>query len=214
MRLPAKDTSGIKWRYYVKAVDSLIIINAVNTKGKYTMKRKENPTTEESRLALKAQSPVDESRHESMQVTSFKQLAKAATSARAVFGGNGQWIKADDLFKDDYKDGLESPAFVITKAFRYVSKTLGDRFGIEIVMSNKRVYNVGFPFNDADSKRVAIVDMFAGKTGVMLGPVCLTKLDLGRGNPYYDIIAFDAGHGDAPVEIPFQEIEFDSDIPF
>lgn len=179
------------------------------------MKRKENPTIEESRLALKAQSPIDESRHESLQVTSFKQLAKSATSARKLFGGNGQWIKADELFNDDYRDGLESPAFVITKAFRYVSKTLGDRFGLEIVMSNKRCYNVGFPFNDADSKRVSLVDAFAGASGEMLiGPVCLRKLDLGRGNPYYDIVPFDSSNADAPIEVPFQEIEFDSEIPF
>lgn len=178
------------------------------------MRRKENPTPQESQLALKAQSPIDESRHESLQVTSFKQLAKAATSARAVFGGNGQWIKADDLFKDDYRDGLESPAFVITKAFQYESKKLGSRFGIEIIMSNKHVYNIGFPFRDTDSKRVALLDAFHGKTGVMLGPVRLVKLDLGQPNPYYDIQPADATGEIAPVEIPFEEIEFDKDIPF
>ena len=178
------------------------------------MKRKENPTTEESKLALKAQSPMDESRHESLQVTSFKQLAKAATSARTIFGGNGQWIKAEDLFKDDYRDGLESPAFVITKAFQYESKKLGSRLGIEIVMSNKHCYNIGFPFKESDSKRVALLDAFHGKSGVMLGPVRLVRLDLGQPNPYYDIQPADATGEIAPVEIPFEEIEFDKDIPF
>ena len=183
-------------------------------KGNYTMKRKENPTAEESKLALKAQSPIDESRHESLQVTSFKQLAKTATSARTIFGGNGQWIKAEDLFRDDYRNGLESPAFVITKAFQYESKKLGSRLGIEIVMSNKHCYNIGFPFKDSDSKRVALLDAFHGKSGVMLGPVRLVRLDLGQPNPYYDIQPADATGEIAPVEIPFEEIEFDKDIPF
>ena len=180
------------------------------------MKRKENPTTEESKLALKAQSPMDESRHESLQATSFKQLAKAATSARTIFGGNGQWIKAEDLFKDDYRNGLESPVFFITKAFQYESKKLGSRLGIEIVMSNKQVYNIGFPFKETDSKRVALLDLFHGKSGIMLGPVRLVRLDLGQANPYYDIQPGDsiAEIGQNPFEISFEEIEFDKDIPF
>jgi hypothetical protein len=176
--------------------------------------RKQNPTAEESALALQAQSPIDESRHESKSIASFKQLAKVATSIRSVVGGNGQWIKADDLFRDDYRDGLESPAFVISKAFQYESKKLGSRFGLEIIMSNKQVYNVGFPFRDTDSKRVAILDAFHGKSGVLLGPVRLIKLDLGQPNPYYDIQAAEATGEIAPIEIPFEEIEFDKDIPF
>src|SRR5215510_3952951 len=187
------------------------------TQGKFTMnanRRKQNPTNEESKLALQAQSPVDENRHETGMIASFKQLAKTATNARMLFGGNGQWIKADELFRDDFQDGRVSRPFVITKACKYTSKTLGDRFGMEIITANKRCYNVGMPFNENDSKRVALLDHFSEKTAAMLGPVALQKLDLGKGNPYYDIIPYELSGTNAPVEIPFQDINFDSEIPF
>lgn len=176
--------------------------------------RKQNPTSEESQLALQSQAPLDESKHEAKMVASFKQLAKVATSARQVFGGNGQWVKSEDLFRDDYRDGLESPPFVITNAFRYTSKALGDRMGIEIIMSNKRCYHIGFPLNESDSKRAAVLDHFVDSKGQLLGPVCLHKLDLGKGSAYYDIVPYDGTAADAPIEIPFEEFEFDNDIPF
>lgn len=177
--------------------------------------KREKITVEESKLAIAAQSPVDENKQSLAGLTSFKQLAKASTSGRVLFGGNGQWIKADDLFSYDYKDGLESPPFVVTKAFRYVSKgTNRERFGVEIVMANKRCYNVGMPFNENDSKRVAILDFFANKTGSLIGPLCLVKLDLGKGNPYYDFVPYESGATESSPEIPFSDVDFDSEIPF
>lgn len=172
--------------------------------------RKQNPTAEESKLAIEAQAPAPIQR-----LDSFKQLAKVSRSARMAFGGNAQWLKADMLFNPDYRDGLESPPFIITRAFKYVSKTLGDRFGIEIALSNGRFYNVGFPFNEGDSKRVQLLDMFAERNAQPFGPVVLRQLDLGKGNAYYDIVPFDQESlANADIEIPFAEMPVDPEIPF
>jgi len=171
---------------------------------------KDKITREESKLALQAQSPIDENRQESKTIVSFKQLAKIATKPRDMFGGNAQWIKADDMFQPEYRDGLQSPPFVITKAFKYVSKTLGDRIGLEVVLSNKRCYNIGFPYNENDTKRMSILDHFAVDKTALIGPVCLQKLDLGKGNAYYDVVPYESDVAQtAPVEIPFEEIDFE-----
>lgn len=167
-------------------------------------------TKEESKLAMQAQAPMDENRNETKMVTSFKQLAKVATKPRDMFGGNAQWIKPDELFSEDYRDGLQSPAFFISKAFKYTSKTLGDRVGLEIITSNNRCYNVGLPFNENDIKRMGILDHFAADKTVIIGPVCFQKLDLGKGNDYYDVVPYENGvNQNAPVEIPFVETDFE-----
>ena len=181
--------------------------------------RKQNPTAEESKAAIEAQMPLRYDASQSpasvQRVNSFKQLAKVSRPARMAFGGNSQWLRADMLFNPDYRDGLESPPFIITRAFKYNSKILGERFGIEIALSNGRFYNVGFPFNEGDSKRVQILDMFAERNASPFGPVVLHKLDLGKGNDYYDIVPFDQESlANADVEIPFAEMSVDPDIPF
>jgi len=181
------------------------------------MKRKENPTPQESQLALKAQSPMDESRHDTAiaKVSTFKQLAKVSRSARQLFGGNAQWKQAKSLFNPRYRDGLESPPFFITRAFRYKSKELeGPRIGVEMCFSNGQFCTVGFGYNENDSKRRAILESFGeGRSNEPIGPFCMVMLPTGKGNDYYDLVPYVQGNVvNAEMEIPF--VEFQDELPF
>jgi hypothetical protein len=177
--------------------------------------RKEYPTKEEVKAATQVQAPED---GRVPAVSTFKQLAKFAQSAKLVFGNAQQFVKPEELFNDSYRDGLESPPFFITNAFRFQSKNnFGERFGFEIVLSNGRMYLVALPFNEGDLKRTKLLEHFQVQGAQPIGAFCLTKLDLGRGNPYYDIVPYDSNtvqQAHAHIEIPFVEIQQDNEIPF
>jgi hypothetical protein len=181
--------------------------------------RKENPNAEESKAALQLQMPLSEQRGEDApnkleRVSTFKQLAKVARSSRLAFGSNGQWIQTHKLFNAGYRDGLESPPFYITKAFRYKSKEIvGPRMGIEIMMANGRSYIVGLGLNEGDIKRNGILDMFVQPNAEPIGPFVFVPLNVGKGNDYYDLQPYSqAAIQDASIEIPF--VEIDEELPF
>lgn len=200
---------------------NIISRNALWAERNNTMKRKENPTIEESKLALKAQSPIDESRHETAiaRVSTFKQLAKVSRSARMMFGGTSQWVKPDQMFDPKYRDGLETPPFFITRAFSYKSPARNNAtaLGIEMAFSDGKMYNCGFGLNQGDTKRMRILRSFETEdrkpidTAEPIGPFCIVRLSMpDKPNDYYDIVPYqkdNATTGDA--EIPFVEIEFE-----
>lgn len=178
--------------------------------------RKQNPTADESKAALELQRPIQSEDQSSaiQRVSTFRQLAKVSRSARVAFGSANQFIKPENLFDSRYRDGLESPPFFITKAFKFESKNgFGTRLGIEIVLSNGRSYNVAFGLNEGDLKRNQILDSFAQPNAEPIGPFCCVQLDLGRGNPYYDLRPYESSIASGPeVEIPF--VEIDEELPF
>lgn len=178
---------------------------------------KDKITRGESKLAMEAQRPIDENQHETKaiaRVSTFKQLATVSRSARQMFGGNAQWKQAKSLFDTRYRDGLESPPFFITRAFKYKSKEIaGERIGIEMCFSNGQYCTVGLGLNENDSKRVEILNSFPGGKGEPIGPFCMTMLPTGKGNDYFDIVPYVQGNvANAEAEIPF--VEFDEEIPF
>lgn len=190
------------------------------------MKRKETITPEESKLAMKMQSPIDESRHETAiaKVSTFKQLAKVSRSSRLMFGGNAKWVKKEDLFNPSYRDGLESAPFYITSAFSYKSKARGNTkaLGIEMAFSNGQMGLTDFGLNPGDLKRNAILAAFEDDNGKKIqgaepiGPFCIVRLSMpGKPNDYYDLVPYETGSNaaQADVEIPFVEIR-DDEIPF
>lgn len=204
--------------------------------------RKQNPTAEESSAAMEMQRPLlsaEEAqqiiaadmqsmttRGEDMPATSlqrvstFKQLAKVSRSSRLAFGSASQWVKPEMLFNPAYRDGLETPPFYITKAFKYKSKEIkGDRLGIEIIFSNAKSYNIGFGLNEKDSVRNGILAAFTGPDGKPrqdaepIGMFSMTALPTGKGNNYWNIQPFvQANEGGPDVDIPF--IEVDNEMPF
>jgi len=184
--------------------------------------KKANPTKEESKLAVKAQSPIDETIHETKpktdstavaRVSTFRELAKVSRDARIAFGGTSQWVKPENLFSSDYEDGQISPPFFVTKAFRYESKGgFGSRIGIEIVLSNRAMYLVGFPLNEGDIKRNNLIEMFKDANAAPMGPFCLVLLPTNKGNDYYDLVPYEGQKSQQSDEIPF--VAIDSDVPF
>jgi hypothetical protein len=179
--------------------------------------KKNTITKEESKAAMNVQRPLDEGDHETKaiaRISTFKQLAKVSRSARQMFGGNAQWKQAKMLFDSRYRDGLESPPFFITRAFKYQSKEIaGNRLGVEMCFSNGQFCTVGFGLNENDSKRMAILDSFPEGKGDPIGPFCIVGLPTDKGNDYYDIIPYVKENvPNSEMEIPF--VEFDEDIPF
>jgi hypothetical protein len=192
-----------------------------------TMKRKENPTQEESKLALKAQSPMDESRHDTAiaKVSTFKQLAKVSRSSRLMFGGAAQWVRPDQLFNPDYRDGFESAPFYITRAFSYKSKARNNAkaLGVEMAFADGKMYNCGFGLNQGDLKRTRILAAFEDESGRRIetaepiGPFCIVRLSMpDKPNDYYDIVPYDSGNNvqQGDPEIAFPAIVTDDEIPF
>ena len=178
--------------------------------------KKEKITREESKLAMEAQSPVDENQQQTQaiaRVSTFKQLAKIATSSRLVVGGNAQWILPHNLFNENYEGGLVSPPFYITKAFHYTSKKgFGERFGIEFVLSNGAMYMTSFPLKERDIKRNNLVAMFKDGGAPPVGPFEIVKLPTNKGSDYYDLVACESRKQMEDPEIPF--VAIDADIPF
>lgn len=189
--------------------------------------KKDKITKEESNLAMEMQSPIrhdasqvpvrsiDEAQHETKalsRISTFKQLAKVSRSARQMFGGNAQWKQAKSLFDPAYRDGLESPPFFITRAFKYKSKEIaGDRIGIEMCFSNGQFCTVGLGFNEKDSVRREILNSFPDGKGEPIGPFAMQMLPTDKGNDYFNIVPY-VQAATSEMEIPFLEI--DEDLPF
>ena len=190
--------------------------------------KKVNPTSEETSAAIAAQAPrtiqgEDAPPPAALQsVSAFKSLAKFSRSARLAFGSATQWVKPDMLFRENYKDNLESPPFFITRAFKYKRPATGkDGIGLELAFSNGKMYNVGLGLNEDDSKRTAILRMFQNADGSNIanaepvGPFCMTKLPTDKGHDYYDLVPYETVQPQsADIDIPFIEIPVDPDIPF
>ena len=182
---------------------------------------KDKITREESKAAMEMQSPVirpiDESQHETKalsRVSTFMQLAKVSRSARLAFGGNSPWLKPEMLFRQDYRDGLESVPFIITKAFQYTRKfNSKPGLGIEIMLSDGKMYNVGFNLNDGDSKRHGLIEMFRDRSAQPIGPFMIIQLHMpDQPNAYYDIVPYEKeALSQSDPEIPFVEISLDPD---
>jgi hypothetical protein len=185
--------------------------------------RKQNPTAEESQVALEAQMPPARIQHESadevqptklQRVSTFKQLAAVSRSARLAFGSAMNWVKPAMLFNEAYRLGLESPPFFITKAFKFKSKEIpGDRLGIEIVLSNGKSYNVSLGLNENDSVRMGIYQMFQQPNAEPVGPFSMTRLPTDKGNDYWNITPYQPQDIPGPdVDVPF--VEIDEEMPF
>lgn len=175
-------------------------------------------TPEESKAAVELQRPIQsEDKPALPRANTFQQLAKVSRDSRLVFGnGAAQWAQPGHLFDESYRNGLESAPFYITRAWRFKSKSgFGERLGIEIVLSNARIYSVALPWNDADEKRKDILAMFSERNAPPLGPLCMKKLPKDKGNDYYDIAPFESGFipSSESIEVPFVEIN-ESEVPF
>ena len=179
---------------------------------------KNKPTAEEKRLANELQATPElppQAPAPIQRVNTFAQLAKVSRDSRIVFGSaSAQWVKTEMLFNDQYREGLESIPFFITRAWKFKSKQgYGERLGIEIAMSNGRIYSVAFPWNDADEKRKDILAMFSERNASPLGPVCIRKLPKDKGNDYYDIAAYESNTNiSTDIDMPF--VEINDDVPF
>jgi len=178
--------------------------------------KKDKITKEESRLAMEAQSPIDEARHETKaiaKVSTFKQLAKVSRNAKYAFGGTSQWVQPENLFNDQYKDGLESVPFFVTKAFAFTSKKFNvPRIGLEIVLSDGKMFLVALGLNPGDIKRNNMIAMFKDEAAQPIGPFILTKLPTNKGHDYYDLNPFEPENASQSTEISF--VAIDEDIPF
>ena len=182
------------------------------------MKRKENPTIEESKLAMEMQMPraTDEAQHETKaiaRVSTFKQLAKVSRNARITFGGSTQWVQPERLFDTSYQNGLESVPFFVTKAWQYTSKSgYGERLGMEIVLSDGKMFMVGLGLNEGDIKRNNMISLFKEEGAQPIGPFILVKLPTNKGNDYYDLNPYRPENSAQTDEISF--VEIDKDLPF
>lgn len=178
---------------------------------------KVNPSTEEVNAAIEAQAPASPRTERTEdkptpRSNTFAQLAKVSRSAQLAIGGSSQWVKPEELFNDNYKGGDISVPFFITRAWSFRSKQgFGNRLGIEIVLSNGRIYSVALGLNEGDSKRNGLIMQFE-QSATPIGPFVMQKLPLDKGNPYYDIVP-DEENTATDVAIPFAKIN-DADIPF
>lgn len=179
---------------------------------------KHKPTKEETAAAVELQRPIqseDKPATVLQRSNTFAQLAKVSRDARITFGGNTQWAKPEQLFNDKYREGLESVPFFITRAWKFNSKGgYGERLGLEIVLSGGQMYSFALPYREGDIKRNDILAAFKDRGAPPLGPVCMTRLSLNRGNDYYDIVPFEnVINTTEGIDIPFVEINND-DVPF
>lgn len=178
---------------------------------------KTKPTTEETKAAINLQAPhtVQGEDKPIQRTNTFAQLARVSRDAHITFGGRAQWIQPINLFNDKYREGFESVPFYITKAWQFTSKHgYGERLGLEIVLSDSRMYYVALGLTEGDLKRNDILDMFAERNASPLGPLCMRLLPLDKGNDYYDVVPYENVVGTTEgVDIPFVEIN-DKDIPF
>lgn len=181
---------------------------------------KNKPTATEVKAAIEAQAPRivqgDEAPATTVQrVNTFAQLAKMSTSASLIFGGTSQWLQPARLFNEKYNLGLESVPFYITRAFKFKSKSgFGQRLGIEIVLSNGKMFLVSLGLNDNDSVRTKILAIFENPAAPPVGPFVLTMLPTDKGNDYYNLQPQETVNTTgANPDVAYVEIN-DSDIPF
>jgi len=179
---------------------------------------KEKPTKQETQAAINLQAPSTPRTVQSedapvQRVNTFAQLAKMSTSAGLIFGGKAQWLQPDRLFNPSYEGGVVSVPFYITRAFKYKSKQgYGQRIGIEIVLSNGKMFIVGLPLNDNDSVRTKLVGIFENPAAPPVGPFVLTMLPTNKGNDYYDLQPQEQATTTSE-DVAYVEVN-DSDIPF
>lgn len=183
--------------------------------------KREKITQEESKLAMKAQSPIDENRQGWSaeqknrgleRISTFKQLAKVSRNSKLTFGGTSQWVQPERLFNESYQQGLESVPFYVTKAFQYTSKQgYGERLGLEIVLSDGKMLLTALGLHEGDIKRNNMVSMFKDPGAPPIGPFILTKLPTNKGNDYYDLVPY---QGNQPQTDEISFVNIDEDIPF
>jgi hypothetical protein len=184
--------------------------------------KKKNPTRKESQAAVEAQAPItSQSPIESARpMTSTMSLAKPsafqqlAKVSRRMQGDATTFAKPEMLFNENYRDGLESTPFFVTKAFAFVSKGgFGDRLGLTITLLNGNLYNIALSLKPGDQKRMGMIEALA-QDSTPIGPVCLVKLYLPRGgSPYYDIQPYGQKVTEE-IDIPFPTEGFDDGMPF
>ena len=192
--------------------------------------KKEKITIEESKLATEMQRPIsqdefqttqppraiDETQHETKaisKISTFKQLAKVSRNARLTFGGTSQWVQPEKLFNESYQNGLESVPFFVTKAFSFNSKAgYGQRLGMEIVLSDGKMFLIALGLNEGDIKRNNMIALFKDEGAQPIGPFVLVKLPTNKGNDYYDINPFEPMSDVASDGISF--VAIDEDLPF
>jgi len=182
-------------------------------------------TREESKLAMEAQSPIDENRHQTSiaRISSFKQLAKVSRSSKLTFGSASQWVKPEMLFSPDYEDGLMSAPFYITNAFSFKSKSRNNAkaLGVEMAFADGHMYICGFGLNPGDLKRNRLLSMFETEDrkriegAEPIGPFMIVRLSMpDKPNDYYDIVPYEKEQAaNATPVIAFQNLN-DDEIPF
>lgn len=172
------------------------------------------PSRKETQAAQEAQAPqkpVNEPKALA-KPSVFNEMKKYARPAHQ-FGEATQFVKPVDLFNSAYREGHESTPFFVRRAWQFTSKEgFGERIGIEIVLSNGRVYNVALSITDGDLKRNGLLKMFAEPNTQPIGPLCFKMLPLGRGNDYYDIVPYGTNRDNSAIDIPFDNL--DEDLPF
>lgn len=187
--------------------------------------RKEQPSKAEIEGAIELQSPIANQSYDHGQsevkakslerVSTFRQLAKASRSARIAFGSATQFVKPVDLFSPGYRDGYESVPFFVTHTWKFQSKQgYGERLGMEIALSNGRMYNVALGLNAGDLKRHEMLALFSRPGAEPIGPLCLRMLPRSKGNDYYDIVPYESEVSIQGVEIEIPFTAIDEDIPF
>jgi hypothetical protein len=187
--------------------------------------KKNTITKEESKLALQAQAPIDEARHETSiaRVSSFKQLAKVSRSSKLTFGSASQWVKPEMLFSPDYENGLMSAPFYITNAFSYKSPARNNvkALGVEMAFADGHMYICGFGLNQGDLKRNRLLSFFEDSEGKRIenaepiGPFMIVRLSMpDKPNDYYDIVPYEKEQAsNATPVIAFKTLS-DDEIPF
>lgn len=175
------------------------------------------PTKEEKRIATEMQAPRTVQGEDApvQRVNTFAQLAKMSTSASLIFGGAAQWLQPARLFNEAYNGGQESVPFYITRAFMFTSKQgFGERLGIEIVLSNGKMFLVALGLNPDDSVRTKIAAVMSNPAAPPMGPFVFTLLPTNKGNDYYSLQPADGvANTAANPDVAYVEIN-DSDIPF
>lgn len=174
------------------------------------IKRKVNPTPKEVAGAMEAQAPINPVQPLT-KASPFQRLAKVS---RQMNTEATVFAKPEMLFNDNYRDGLESTPFYVSKAFEFESKDgYGHRIGLTITLINGNSYNIALTLKQGDQKRNGMLKAFETDS-TPIGPLCLVKLSLPRGGkPYYDIQPYGAKTTDE-IDIPFPTEDFDGDMPF
>ncbi len=185
---------------------------------------KVNPTSEQVQAAVEIQAPTTSANKTNTvrgedepikRVNTFAQLAKVATNANLIFGSSSQWLQPARLFNENYLNGLESVPFYIGRAFKFKSKSgYGQRLGLEIILSNGKMFLISLGLNDNDSVRTKILAVMSNPAAPPIGPFVLTMLPTDKGNDYYNLQPADAGSNVTNnPDVAYVEVN-DDEIPF